>query len=150
MTESDGKARQRAVGQVAHRVESVRDGGRIAGVVREKQTVGLELVLLRPRLRSWHVFFFQAEDGIRDVAVTGVQTCALPISAGFGAAARKSSTKRASTMLLPFRTMNGSSRCPRASQIAWAVPSCFVCVTYVMWAPNAFPSWKCDWMRSRR
>src|SRR2546429_6827611 len=26
------------------------------------------------------VFFFQAEDGIRDVAVTGVQTCALPIS----------------------------------------------------------------------
>src|SRR2546422_10110998 len=27
-------------------------------------------------------FFFQAEDGIRDVAVTGVQTCALPISGG--------------------------------------------------------------------
>src|SRR5687768_18332335 len=26
------------------------------------------------------LFFFQAEDGIRDVAVTGVQTCALPIS----------------------------------------------------------------------
>src|SRR2546422_9333274 len=29
---------------------------------------------------SWFFFFFQAEDGIRDVAVTGVQTCALPIS----------------------------------------------------------------------
>src|SRR2546422_10775206 len=29
-------------------------------------------------------FFFQAEDGIRDVAVTGVQTCALPISLVFG------------------------------------------------------------------
>src|SRR3712207_9201062 len=28
-------------------------------------------------------FFFQAEDGIRDIGVTGVQTCALPI---FGAA----------------------------------------------------------------
>src|SRR3989449_4842980 len=27
-----------------------------------------------------YFFFFQAEDGIRDVAVTGVQTCALPIS----------------------------------------------------------------------
>src|SRR5437016_14405734 len=27
------------------------------------------------------VFFFQAEDGIRDWSVTGVQTCALPISA---------------------------------------------------------------------
>src|SRR3989442_10659395 len=26
------------------------------------------------------VFFFQAEDGIRDADVTGVQTCALPIS----------------------------------------------------------------------
>ena len=25
-------------------------------------------------------FFFQAEDGIRDYKVTGVQTCALPIS----------------------------------------------------------------------
>src|SRR2546430_5661156 len=36
--------------------------------------------------RSYHgdllflFFFFQAEDGIRDLTVTGVQTCALPIS----------------------------------------------------------------------
>src|SRR2546429_984820 len=30
-------------------------------------------------------FFFQAEDGIRDVAVTGVQTCALPISSRLAA-----------------------------------------------------------------
>src|SRR5947209_8512874 len=28
-------------------------------------------------------FFFQAEDGIRDIGVTGVQTCALPISPKF-------------------------------------------------------------------
>src|SRR5256885_5318436 len=28
---------------------------------------------------SWFFFFFQAEDGIRDYKVTGVQTCALPI-----------------------------------------------------------------------
>src|SRR5437763_16745322 len=28
------------------------------------------------------VFFFQAEDGIRDTSVTGVQTCALPIYTG--------------------------------------------------------------------
>ena len=27
----------------------------------------------------WVCFFFQAEDGIRDRLVTGVQTCALPI-----------------------------------------------------------------------
>src|SRR5438309_7188787 len=35
----------------------------------------------------WHspsdCFFFQAEDGIRDGTVTGVQTCALPILDGF-------------------------------------------------------------------
>src|SRR5439155_17237499 len=31
------------------------------------------------RLSSLLVFFFQAEDGIRDGHVTGVQTCALPI-----------------------------------------------------------------------
>ena len=31
----------------------------------------------------WYCFFFfQAEDGIRDYDVTGVQTCALPISGG--------------------------------------------------------------------
>src|SRR5256886_6233610 len=28
----------------------------------------------------FYFFFFQAEDGIRDLTVTGVQTCALPIS----------------------------------------------------------------------
>src|SRR2546427_6760485 len=28
-------------------------------------------------------FFFQAEDGIRDLTVTGVQTCALPILSWF-------------------------------------------------------------------
>src|SRR5207247_8462074 len=31
----------------------------------------------------YFVFFFQAEDGIRDPLVTGVQTCALPISSAF-------------------------------------------------------------------
>src|SRR3989449_1786136 len=39
-------------------------------------------------------FFFQAEDGIRDVAVTGVQTCALPIF-----------TVRSSMPLLPAGTI---------------------------------------------
>src|SRR5690606_40255761 len=32
---------------------------------------------------SSFIFFFQAEDGIRDFHVTGVQTCALPISVSF-------------------------------------------------------------------
>src|SRR5688572_31987502 len=38
---------------------------------------------IRPRALSHSFrffFFFQAEDGIRDLTVTGVQTCALPIS----------------------------------------------------------------------
>src|SRR5256885_139422 len=33
----------------------------------------------RGNLFRRHFFFFQAEDGIRDYKVTGVQTCALPI-----------------------------------------------------------------------
>src|SRR3989441_1627420 len=36
---------------------------------------------LRPSLLAYR-FFFQAEDGIRDKLVTGVQTCALPILQG--------------------------------------------------------------------
>src|SRR2546430_14609891 len=37
-------------------------------------------------LLSFLCFFFQAEDGIRDLTVTGVQTCALPISMKSGVA----------------------------------------------------------------
>src|SRR5688500_19104220 len=33
-------------------------------------------------LTELSIFFFQAEDGIRDYKVTGVQTCALPIFVG--------------------------------------------------------------------
>src|SRR2546430_8637887 len=39
-------------------------------------------------------FFFQAEDGIRDLTVTGVQTCALPISSS--SRSRGGSRRRAS------------------------------------------------------
>src|SRR5258707_3994336 len=39
-------------------------------------------------------FFFQAEDGIRDIGVTGVQTCALPISI----ASPSTSTLRSGTL----------------------------------------------------
>src|SRR2546430_168362 len=38
------------------------------------------VALCRDIDRDCHFFFFQAEDGIRDLTVTGVQTCALPIS----------------------------------------------------------------------
>src|SRR3712207_4853206 len=57
--------------------------------------------------REWSLclfcfFFFQAEDGIRDIGVTGVQTCALPIS-------------RASVRILPRRDVRaGADRSHRA------------------------------------
>src|SRR5256885_6825852 len=47
----------------------VRDLGTVCGQIRRARCVA-------------YFFFFQAEDGIRDYKVTGVQTCALPISAG--------------------------------------------------------------------
>src|SRR6476661_10679702 len=41
------------------------------------------------RFLCFFFFFFQAEDGIRDSSVTGVQTCALPISSGGSQRARR-------------------------------------------------------------
>src|SRR5699024_11933920 len=40
----------------------------------------LSVVTLSGAALYFFIFFFQAEDGIRDRNVTGVQTCALPIS----------------------------------------------------------------------
>src|SRR6266496_2042607 len=44
--------------------------------------------------RRMRLFFFQAEDGIRDLYVTGVQTCALPISGGRAPPARARAPRR--------------------------------------------------------
>src|SRR5438445_3283031 len=55
-------------------------------------------------------FFFQAEDGIRDIGVTGVQTCALPISSAAPPAAPARSRRR------------GRARAPleeRRRRLAW-------------------------------
>src|SRR5256886_9478083 len=49
------------------------------GVPRVGLTVAAQEAAVSAYGRSF--FFFQAEDGIRDLTVTGVQTCALPISA---------------------------------------------------------------------
>src|SRR2546429_4470980 len=55
-------------------------------------------------------FFFQAEDGIRDVAVTGVQTCALPIS-------RSAGTRRSWAARAPrLRTPGWRQRCGAPSR----------------------------------
>src|SRR5699024_12195739 len=68
-------------------------------------------------------FLFQAEDGIRDRNVTGVQTCALPISAGAGprrpACAGWCGRPRAGRRVrLPLRTAAGTAGSPRP----WAGP----------------------------
>src|SRR5438046_8842799 len=47
------------------------------------------MVLIFLFLCLFFCFFFQAEDGIRDWSVTGVQTCALPISFSVVALARE-------------------------------------------------------------
>src|SRR5687768_18035136 len=51
-------------------------------------------------------FFFQAEDGIRDVAVTGVQTCALPIFI-WGSKKRNGAT----ILITKFPIMSESTSC---------------------------------------
>src|SRR2546421_4851006 len=53
-------------------------------------------------------FFFQAEDGIRDLIVTGVQTCALPISKLDGTERvtypNKEELYRRTQKIVPFKT----------------------------------------------
>src|SRR3712207_7957031 len=57
------------------------------------------------------VFFFQAEDGIRDIGVTGVQTCALPIlvgrkdKAGFAVEPRRWKVEQTFGCLLRYRRL---------------------------------------------
>src|SRR5437667_7478426 len=62
----------------------------------------LLIFISRRSLIVFFFFFFQAEDGIRDRDVTGVQTCALPISPGRLAAARSPRAWRR-TRALPRR-----------------------------------------------
>src|SRR5947209_10814318 len=59
------------------------------------------------------LFFFQAEDGIRDIGVTGVQTCALPIW----------STRRATSPSSTASTARSASTRPGASRSAWRRPA---------------------------
>src|SRR5256885_3131909 len=54
---------------------------RIVSCVRERKwRERVRKTLGRKCTNIFPIFFFQAEDGIRDYKVTGVQTCALPIS----------------------------------------------------------------------
>src|SRR2546430_15535471 len=84
-------------------------------------------------------FFFQAEDGIRDLTVTGVQTCALPIlsstslTVGHGVASRSAAKPvcgravaiRCSApmlrIVLPTGIPTASSNAITAGLLRWAV-----------------------------
>src|SRR5207249_6689158 len=59
-------------------------------------------------------FFFQAEDGIRDRNVTGVQTCALPICRGAGAAKLRSLEKDRPPPRSEDARLRGTCRLARA------------------------------------
>src|SRR5947209_16906815 len=58
-------------------------------------------------------FFFQAEDGIRDIGVTGVQTCALPIS------------RRSSITSLWIKTMASTRSCHMECQTYFHKSPCY-------------------------
>src|SRR5690625_7098186 len=74
-------------------------------------------------------FFFQAEDGIRDGHVTGVQTCALPIPAGAGASA---------TIPWPGRRRESLLwRSPRVANTDWQQPPARLRPR----RSKSFPSW---------
>src|SRR6266850_8244480 len=72
---------------------------------------------LQKKALIYFFFFFQAEDGIRDYKVTGVQTCALPISC---------STSCSKWRALPRRSRLTSSGCDKRRFPAWSAtpPSC--------------------------
>src|SRR5206468_8165724 len=65
--------------------------------------------------RRRFIFFFQAEDGIRDLIVTGVQTCALPISAPGQSSCRPPATIRPGAGRRVVRPVHASqqARCRR-------------------------------------
>jgi len=83
-------------------------------------------------MRRYYFFFFQAEDGIRDHCVTGVQTCALPISrTGAGTPAAPGAPRLTgfrvrivppAYTLLPARYAESLDvRAPQGSRIEWTL-----------------------------
>src|SRR5258708_24849356 len=60
-------------------------------------------------------FFFQAEDGIRDDLVTGVQTCALPISALVAAPAPRQALRQRPAPARGARVKTAAARASRSA-----------------------------------
>src|SRR5215204_484875 len=61
-------------------------------------------------------FFFQAEDGIRDHCVTGVQTCALPISPASRASAAATSWSAGTWRTSASRSGSGTAAWARSEE----------------------------------
>src|SRR5215204_2363763 len=68
------------------------------------------------------LFFFQAEDGIRDHCVTGVQTCALPISTARASSRRRSprSCRRRATSSSCMTARSEERRVGKECRSRWA------------------------------
>src|SRR2546430_7272174 len=73
------------------------------------------------RVAAFFFFFFQAEDGIRDLTVTGVQTCALPISVMYRPQPRGAGLATPSRTLLQGVDRKSTRLNSSHSQISYAV-----------------------------
>src|SRR5690349_10970420 len=70
---------ERARDVEAEVAKRLRPLARQATAAERAEKLAVEIASLRAGVAEIDLFFFQAEDGIRDLYVTGVQTCALPI-----------------------------------------------------------------------
>src|SRR5215467_14957821 len=79
--------------------------------------------------------FFQAEDGIRDYKVTGVQTCALPISTGgsMGGSPVQDRPPSPGSPSRPVVIVVSSTHEPSWISAARAVAAVFPCLSQVTW-----------------
>src|SRR5438874_7395539 len=83
-----------------------------------------KLLTLEGRKFDPFFFFFQAEDGIRDLYVTGVQTCALPISRDSSAGpGDPDDPPRTTTTAQPGDKPRGWRTTPRTRAVGTAQPN---------------------------
>src|SRR5687767_6429811 len=111
----DALTELKTTGTMAKESGGVRRGGRIPPEFRARLLRTNEIA---ERGKKYNAFFFQAEDGIRDKLVTGVQTCALPISTR-GAAARSSRSTSGSSTCSTWRTACGTAGWTTTARCCW-------------------------------
>src|SRR5947207_11744886 len=98
--------------------------------VRASGVSSCDLFLSLVLVACYFFFFFQAEDGIRDHCVTGVQTCALPICGN---------DESAATMTTP----KPMDKTPLTQAELWSalLPWIIVCIVMLIWGNGAFKAW---------